>query len=138
MIRDIFLSVLFTRKGDSFGSNAVEDMKPSFSANGLMLRDNPRREAQKKAILFPERSGLTERVSEALRRTQEYYIGEQHPDGYWWYELESNVTISAEYIMFFHFIGLMDEKRIKKLANHILKNQRSDGAWRSSTAGRAT
>ncbi len=130
MIRDIFLSVLFTRKGNSFRSNAVEDMKPTFAnAKGLMLRDNSLREAQKKVVALPERDGLMERVSEALRRTQEYYIDQQHPDGYWWYELESNVTISAEYIMFFHFLGLKDENRVKKLANHILKNQRSDGTW---------
>lgn len=129
MIRDIFLSMLFTRKGDSFGSNAVQDMKPAFSGKGLLLHDNPRADAQKKAALFPEPGGIAERVSEAVRKTQEYYIGEQHPDGYWWYELEANVTISAEYIMFFHFIGLKDEKRIRMLANHILNNQRSDGTW---------
>jgi squalene-hopene/tetraprenyl-beta-curcumene cyclase len=68
-------------------------------------------------------------VSEAARKTQLYYINEQHKDGYWWYELESNVSITSEYLMLLYFLGIRDEERYRKIAHHILKNQRPDGTW---------
>ena len=74
-------------------------------------------------------NGLFEGVSEAIRRTHTYYIGRQHKDGYWWYELESNVTMTSEYLMLLRFLGLNDATRERKMANHILKHQRSDGTW---------
>ena len=72
---------------------------------------------------------LIEKVSEALKRTHSYYLSEQHDDGYWWYELESNVTITAEYLMLLHFMGLEDKKRDRKIANYILNKQLTDGSW---------
>lgn len=72
---------------------------------------------------------LIDRVSEAIRKTQSYYLGQQHKDGFWWYELESNVTITSEYLMLFHFMGLKDEERDRKMARHILRYQRPDGTW---------
>jgi squalene-hopene/tetraprenyl-beta-curcumene cyclase len=72
---------------------------------------------------------LADNVASAIRKTQSYYLSQQHEDGYWWYELESNVTITAEYLMLLHFLGLKDRKRDRKMTYHILKNQRSDGTW---------
>ena len=78
----------------------------------------------------PERfQDLADRVSEAVEKTHIYFIGNQHPDGYWWFELESNVTITAEYLMLLTFLGIEDRERSRKMANHILKHQRADGAW---------
>ncbi|MGD0281284.1 MAG: squalene--hopene cyclase [Dissulfurispiraceae bacterium] len=73
--------------------------------------------------------GLADRLSEAARKTRAYYLEQQHKDGYWWYELESNVTITAEYLMLLHFLGVRDPARDKKIARHILKNQKTDGTW---------
>ncbi len=73
--------------------------------------------------------GLTKRISEAVRKTHSYFVSDQHEDGYWWYELESNVTITAEYLMLLYFLGIKDEGKNKKMANHILSNQRTDGTW---------
>ncbi|HEX8949643.1 MAG TPA: prenyltransferase/squalene oxidase repeat-containing protein, partial [Dissulfurispiraceae bacterium] len=74
-------------------------------------------------------AGLAERLSEAIKKTHSYYTDQQHRDGYWWYELESNVTITAEYLMLFHFLELKDEARDWKIARHLLRNQRTDGTW---------
>ena len=74
-------------------------------------------------------TGLLDRVAEAIKKTQSYYLNQQDKDGYWWYELESNVTITSEYLMLLHFLELKDEKRDRKMARHILRNQRSDGTW---------
>jgi squalene-hopene/tetraprenyl-beta-curcumene cyclase len=72
---------------------------------------------------------LIDGVSEAIRKTHAYYIDQQHRDGYWWYELESNVTITSEYLMLLRFLGLRDEARDRKMALHILRKQRPDGTW---------
>src|SRR3974377_1717264 len=42
----------------------------------------------------------------AIERSRDFFLREQLPEGYWWAELESNVTITAEYIMLFHFMGM--------------------------------
>ncbi|HME41989.1 MAG TPA: squalene--hopene cyclase [Syntrophorhabdales bacterium] len=74
-------------------------------------------------------SDLFDLIAQACRKTQAYYVAEQQPDGYWWYELESNVTITAEYLMLFHFVGIKDEERDRRIARYILRHQRDDGTW---------
>ena len=44
-------------------------------------------------------------VDEAIRRTQDYFLRTQHPDGYWVGELETNVCMAAEYLLLTHFLG---------------------------------
>ncbi|MFI5354472.1 MAG: hypothetical protein ACHQX0_02560, partial [Desulfobaccales bacterium] len=46
------------------------------------------------------------RIERAVRRAQTAMLGMQQPEGYWWAELESNVTITAEYLMLHRFLGL--------------------------------
>ena len=66
---------------------------------------------------------------QAVGRSQARFLREQHPEGYWWYELESNVTITAEYLMLFRFLGIRDPEKERKMARHILDRQREDGTW---------
>ena len=73
--------------------------------------------------------GLFGEVERAIEKTSAYYLEGQHEDGYWWYELESNVTITSEYLMLLHFLGERNEEREMKIAGHILNNQRPDGTW---------
>jgi squalene-hopene/tetraprenyl-beta-curcumene cyclase len=68
-------------------------------------------------------------IDEAISRTQTYLVGEQYEEGYWWGELESNPTMEAEFLLLNYFLGLKDADRWRKLANHILGQQRSDGTW---------
>jgi squalene-hopene/tetraprenyl-beta-curcumene cyclase len=79
---------------------------------------------------------LAKRAFEAVEKTAHYFMGNQDPEGYWWFELESNVTITSEYIMLLHFAGIMDMERDAKMANHILKHQRADGTWAIYRGGR--
>ena len=53
----------------------------------------------------------------------------QHQDGYWWAELQSNVTITAEYIMLLQFLGLAESSKITRLANYLLDHQLENGGW---------
>jgi squalene-hopene/tetraprenyl-beta-curcumene cyclase len=86
-------------------------------------------EAKPVSLGDTEPFGLAERISEALKKTHSYFMNDQHEDGYWWYELESNVTITAEYLMLLYFLGINDEEKNKKMAHHILSSQRTDGTW---------
>ncbi len=94
----------------------------------LQFRSLPAKPEEKKLPVLTSKR-LADRVGEAIRKSHAYYIEEQHKDGYWLYELESNVTITAEYLMLLHFLGLKDAARDNKIAQHILKNQRIDGTW---------
>ena len=68
-------------------------------------------------------------LNAAIKRTRDFFFREQQPDGYWWAELESNVTITSEYVMLFHFLGSVDKERERKLTNYILSKQTPEGFW---------
>ncbi len=72
---------------------------------------------------------LLEAAEGAIQRSQQYLLSIQHPEGYWWGELESNPTMEAEYLLLTHFLGVADRDRWRKLANFILGKQRVDGSW---------
>lgn len=85
--------------------------------------------ARHESLQFADRAAFAGQVSEAMRKTQSYYLDQQHPDGYWWYELESNVTITAEYLMLLHFLDLRTAEKDQKIINNLLRHQRPDGTW---------
>ena len=51
-------------------------------------------------------SDIREGVKAAIARTQSYLLSTQSPEGWWWGELESNVTITAEYLFLTHFLDV--------------------------------
>jgi squalene-hopene/tetraprenyl-beta-curcumene cyclase len=53
----------------------------------------------------------------------------QHPDGYWWAELESNATMAAEHVMLEQILGIAEPSRTRKLAGYLLGRQQPDGSW---------
>ena len=82
------------------------------------------------ASLWKKKGGeAKDTLDVAIERSRDFLFREQLPEGYWWAELESNVTITAEYIMLFHFMGLVDKERERKLANYILSKQTEQGCW---------
>ena len=72
---------------------------------------------------------LESAVSTAVERSQAYFLRTQHPEGYWWGELESNPTMEAEFILLHRFLGTDDPEQERRLANHIRRVQRDDGSW---------
>ena len=74
-------------------------------------------------------SELAIKVKQAISHSHRYFRGSQHPDGYWWGELESNPTMEAEYLMLSHFLGRKNPERWRKVANYILSKQQDDGSW---------
>jgi len=67
----------------------------------------------------PEGPPSAQGLEHAISRSQARFVREQQDDGYWWYELESNVTITAEYLMLFRFLGIPDLSREKIGRAHV-------------------
>ncbi|OXH91135.1 squalene-hopene cyclase, partial [Burkholderia multivorans] len=55
----------------------------------------------------------------------------QQPDGSWCFELESDATITAEYILMMHFMDRIDDALQERMARYLRAIQRLDthGAW---------
>jgi squalene-hopene/tetraprenyl-beta-curcumene cyclase len=82
------------------------------------------------AELSPYLTDHLRAVADSIRRGQANLLSLQDPeDGYWWAELEANVTITAEYIMLHHILGTDRGRPIAQAARYILDRQISDGSW---------
>ena len=67
-------------------------------------------------------------ISSALARSSDYFLRTQHQDGYWVGELESNASITAEYLFFRRLMGDVDPEREADVARQLLAWQ-TDGGW---------
>nr|WP_315592866.1 squalene--hopene cyclase [uncultured Cupriavidus sp.] len=67
----------------------------------------------------------------ALTRGRDALLDLQHPDGHWCFELESDATITAEYILMMHFVDEIDTALQARMARYLRALQRLDGhgAW---------
>ncbi|MEJ2673201.1 MAG: squalene--hopene cyclase [Deltaproteobacteria bacterium] len=68
------------------------------------------------------------KIDWAVRRATGAMLKMQYEEGFWWAELESNVTITAEYIMLHRFLGL-DESKVPRMVTDILEKQLENGGW---------
>jgi squalene-hopene/tetraprenyl-beta-curcumene cyclase len=67
----------------------------------------------------------------AIMRGRDALARRQQSDGSWCFELESDATITAEYILMMHFMGRIDSARQEKMARYLRATQRlnTHGAW---------
>ena len=68
-------------------------------------------------------------LEKILSGTQKYLEAQVQPDGHWCAELESNVTISAEYVFMAQMLGLDLDDRREGLIQYFLSHQKPDGSW---------
>lgn len=86
-------------------------------------------QAQALSTLTSTGDELLQGIDHAISRAQEYFLREQKPEGYWYYPLEANATMDAEYIFFNHFMDRVDEKKHQRICEHLLAIQSDDGSW---------
>ncbi|MBD3561535.1 squalene--hopene cyclase, partial [Planktothrix sp. FACHB-1355] len=68
-------------------------------------------------------------VDAAIAASQNYLLSIQYPDGYWWAELESNVTITAEAVLLHKIWGTDKTRPLHKAETYLRREQRSHGGW---------
>ncbi|MEH2320963.1 squalene--hopene cyclase [Nostoc sp.] len=68
-------------------------------------------------------------VAEAIAASQEYLLSIQNLAGYWWAELESNVTITAEVVLLHKIWGTDQGRPLHKVAAYLRQEQRQHGGW---------
>ena len=68
-------------------------------------------------------------VAEAIAASQQYLLSIQNPAGYWWAELESNVTITAETVLLHKIWGTDQARPLDKVAAYLRQQQRQHGGW---------
>ena len=68
-------------------------------------------------------------LDETVERGAAFLLSLQAADGYWWAELEANVTMAAEHLLLDHFLGIADANRWAQLTRYLWKQQTADGSW---------
>jgi squalene-hopene/tetraprenyl-beta-curcumene cyclase len=68
-------------------------------------------------------------LARGIARAVDHLLSLQFPDGYWWGELEANVTMAAEHLLLEHFLGIGDDRRWRKISAYLLERQLPDGSW---------
>ncbi len=71
----------------------------------------------------------TSKLDATIAASQNYLLSTQYPDGYWWTELESNVTMVAEAILLHKIWGTDGTRPLAKAENYLRREQRSHGGW---------
>src|SRR3954464_6235474 len=72
---------------------------------------------------------LPRAVETAIRRSQNYLLSQQKPEGYWVGELMVDSTIVADRIAFHHWNGDVDLQWQRRAVNHLLSMQLPGGGW---------
>ena len=68
-------------------------------------------------------------VVDAISASQQHLLSIQNPDGYWWAELESNVTITSETVLLHKIWGTDKTRPLYKVENYLRSQQREHGGW---------
>lgn len=75
-------------------------------------------------ILDPRNEALS-----PLKGSIDYLKSLQRTDGYWWFSLEANESIGAEFIFLMHYLGTIETEIQNGIARRIQDVQRPDGTW---------
>jgi squalene-hopene/tetraprenyl-beta-curcumene cyclase len=68
-------------------------------------------------------------VDTAIRRSQDYLLSLQKPEGYWIGELMVDATLVADTVVYHHWDGKVDKEWQRKAVNHLFSMQLPDGGW---------
>ena len=76
---------------------------------------------------------LLKRARMATLRARDHAYAVRKPDGHWCAELESNTTITAEYVFMRHALGLDMSDRREGIVRYFFGQQKRDGSWGLAT-----
>ena len=91
--------------------------------------DEETRESPPKTSVSTEQRAPLADLDRATEKAVDWLLAHQAPEGYWWGELESNVTITAEHLFLTHVLDLGSQELWEAIAQEILAEQRKEGFW---------
>ncbi|WP_121971375.1 squalene--hopene cyclase [Leptolyngbya sp. BC1307] len=68
-------------------------------------------------------------LKQAIAAAQDYLLSIQEKEGYWWAELESNVSITAEVVLLHKLWGSEPGRPLAKVEKYLRSHQRAHGGW---------
>ena len=68
-------------------------------------------------------------LADAVERAQGWLLDRQDAAGFWWGELESNASITAEYLLLTHHLGIGNRAQWEEIARYLRAQQRAEGFW---------
>jgi squalene-hopene/tetraprenyl-beta-curcumene cyclase len=68
-------------------------------------------------------------VGEAVARTRQWLLAEQHADGHWCGELEGDTILESEYVLLLAWLGRERERIAVEAAEYIRRSQLPTGGW---------
>jgi squalene-hopene/tetraprenyl-beta-curcumene cyclase len=83
----------------------------------------------KEYLMQTQDSVKVNQVAAAIAASQKYLLSIQNPGGYWWAELESNVTITAEVVLLHKIWGTDQTRPLDKVETYLRYQQRQHGGW---------
>ena len=77
----------------------------------------------------PSDSFVPAPLAAGIERAVDALFATQEPQGYWWAELESNVTITAEVVLLHHVWGTLERVPRAAAERYFREQQRAHGGW---------
>ena len=68
-------------------------------------------------------------LNATIKRSQDFLLREQKPEGYWVGELMVDSTLVSDTVVYHHWDGKVDKEWQRKAVNHIFSMQLADGGW---------
>nr|MDJ0577134.1 squalene--hopene cyclase [Xenococcaceae cyanobacterium MO_234.B1] len=74
-------------------------------------------------------NSINQQLQNTIAASQNYLLSIQYPEGYWWAELESNVTITSEIVLLHKIWGTDTTRPLNKITSYLRSQQREHGGW---------
>ena len=74
-------------------------------------------------------------VDGVIRRARDHLFRIQAPAGFWVGQLEADTTITSEYLLLRHLLGILDGRLERKAVRYLRERQQADGSWNLYEAG---
>ncbi len=81
------------------------------------------------APLAPAPDEFVSKMQTALKRSQDFLLSEQKPEGFWVGELLVDSTLVSDIVVYHHWNGSVDKEWERKAVNQIFSLQQPDGGW---------
>jgi squalene-hopene/tetraprenyl-beta-curcumene cyclase len=95
----------------------------------VLTESDSRAQPPPPAARVPVQNEFTRKLQAALKRSQDYLLSEQKPEGFWVGELMVDSTLVSDTVAYHHWNGKVDPEWQRKAVNHIFSMQLPDGGW---------